>query len=71
MCAVSASGIYVPPLFIYARKLMNAHLKRYDSPDALYCCTGNEWINEQVFIQWFEHFKICEVKQRASNATIG
>lgn len=28
MCAISASGIYVPPLFIYARKRMNIQLKR-------------------------------------------
>lgn len=57
MCAISASGIYVPPLFIYARKRMNAQLKRNGPPGALYCCTDNGWINENVFVQWLDHFK--------------
>lgn len=57
MCAISASGMYVPPLFIYARKRMNAQLKRNGPPGALYCCSDNGWMNEKVFRQWLSHFQ--------------
>lgn len=57
MCAVSASGTYVPPLFIYARKRMNTQLKRNGPPGALYCCSDNGWMTEKIFVEWLDHFQ--------------
>ncbi|KAB0803072.1 hypothetical protein PPYR_02666 [Photinus pyralis] len=56
MCSFSASGIYVPPLFIFARQRMDAQLKRNGPPGAAYACSSNGWINETLFIDWLHHF---------------
>lgn len=57
MCAFSASGVYVPPLFIFPRKRMADHLKKNGPPGAKYFCSESGWMTEEIFIQWLEHFK--------------
>lgn len=59
MCSFSASGIYVPPMFIYARKRMSDHLKKNGPPGAVYHCSDNGWITEDLFIDWLKHFEHC------------
>lgn len=59
MCSFSASGIYVPPMFIYARKRMADHLKNKGPPGAIYRCSDNGWITEDLFIEWLKHFEDC------------
>lgn len=56
MCCISASGTYIPPLFIYARKRMKPELKKNGPPSAVYCCSDNGWINERIFLEWLQHF---------------
>lgn len=56
MCCISASGTYIPPLFIYARKRMKPELKKNGPPSAVYCCSDNGWINEVIFLEWLKHF---------------
>lgn len=56
MCAFRASGIYVPPLFIYARKRMAPQLRQNEPPGAIYECSDNGWITEALFITWLKHF---------------
>ena len=56
MCAFSASGVYIPPMFIFARKRMADHLTRNGPPGAIYHCSDNGWITEDLFIEWLRHF---------------
>ncbi|KAJ3619091.1 hypothetical protein MTP99_005878 [Tenebrio molitor] len=57
VCAFSASGIYVPPMFIYGRKRMHPLLKKGGPPGAAYCCSDKGWITEELFIQYLKHFQ--------------
>lgn len=59
MCCISASGTYVPPLLIYARKRMKPELRKNGPPGAVYRCSDNGWITEQLFLEWLQHF--CDV----------
>lgn len=55
-CAMSAAGDYIPPIFIYPRKRMTHLLARGGPPDAIYHCSPNGWITEELFIVWLKHF---------------
>lgn len=56
VCAVSATGVYLPPMFIYARQRHSPPLE-YDGPrGAIYRCSKNGWINEDLFVDWLRHF---------------
>lgn len=57
ICAFNASGGYVPPAFIYARKRMTQCLQVNGPCNALYLCSKNGWTNEALFVQWLHHFK--------------
>lgn len=56
VCAVSASGYFVPPMFIYPRVRMSPHLKEGGPIGAVYTCSKNGWINENLFFDWLQHF---------------
>lgn len=56
-CAVSASGSYVPPMFIYPRARMSEQLKRNGPLGAIYECSTKGWMNEQLFLVWLNHFQ--------------
>ncbi|CAH2102148.1 unnamed protein product [Euphydryas editha] len=52
LCAMSAAGGYIPPMFIFPRKRLT-HLLEKDGPiGALYKCSDNGWINEDLFFEW-------------------
>lgn len=57
VCAFSATGIYVPPMFIYARKRMNPQLQKNGPAGALYTCSDKGWITEELFVQYLSHFQ--------------
>lgn len=57
LCAFSAAGAYVPPLFIFARKRMAPHLTKNGPPGAVYMCSDNGWITEEIFVKWLKHFQ--------------
>jgi hypothetical protein len=57
VCAVSASGIYIPPMFIYPRKRMSPQLEKGGPAGAIYRCSHNGWSNEDLFNDWLKHFK--------------
>lgn len=57
VCAMSASGIYTPPMFIYPRKRMSPLLQRGGPPGAIYRCSHNGWSNEELFLDWLKHFQ--------------
>ncbi|XP_043470546.1 MFS-type transporter clz9-like isoform X1 [Leptopilina heterotoma] len=56
ICAMSATGIFVPPLFIFPRQRHSPFLERDGPPGAIYTCSINGWTNEQIFITWLQHF---------------
>lgn len=53
---MSATGIYVPPLFIFPRQRHSPQLERDGPPGAVYTCSTNGWTNEQIFLTWLQHF---------------
>lgn len=56
MCVFSASGVYVPPMFIFCRKRMSSNLKKNGPPGASYMCSDNGWMIEELFVEWLKHF---------------
>ena len=57
VCAFSASGMYVPPMFIFPRKRLNPLLGKGGPPGAAYRCSESGWINEELFFQYLKHFQ--------------
>eukprot|EP00102_Acyrthosiphon_pisum_P025390 XP_016662600.1 PREDICTED: uncharacterized protein LOC107884617 [Acyrthosiphon pisum] len=57
ICAMSASGSFIPPLFIFPRKRMDMKLTKHGPPGAVYECTKNGWTTEDIFMKWLKHFK--------------
>lgn len=56
LCAMSASGGYVPPMFIYPRKRMTPTLQTDGPTGAIYKCSDSGWIHEELFLEWLQHF---------------
>lgn len=54
---VSASGNYVPPLFVFKRKLRDDRLMAGAPTGAIYEVSESGWSNETIFLRWLEHFK--------------
>lgn len=56
VCAISASGIYVPPMFIFKIKRMNQLLIKGCNSDMIATVSDSGWINESIFIDYLRHF---------------
>lgn len=56
VCAVSASGTYVPPMFIFKRKRMNELLLKGCNSDMIATVSDSGWINESIFLDYLRHF---------------
>lgn len=56
VCALSATGIYVPPMFIFPRQRVKPSLRTGGPPEAIYECSKSGWINEDLFLKWLQHF---------------
>lgn len=53
---VSASGSYVPPMFVFARKIRDDTLM-YGAPNGSnYEISDSGWSNESIFLKWLEQF---------------
>ena len=53
---MSATGPFVPLLFIFPRTRMNPDLKD-DAPNgSIFACHKSGWMQSEIFTQWFEHF---------------
>lgn len=55
MC-MSASGIFVPPLFVFPKKKKNTLLMRGAPPGSIANFHKSGWIQVEAFTQWFKHF---------------
>ena len=56
-CAFSASGAFIPPMFIFARIRMTPQLQKNGPPGSIFKCSKSGWITEQLFCEWLQHFK--------------
>ena len=57
ICAVTASGTYVPPMLIYKR--MSDLLMKGSPPGSIGHCSANGWIDSALFVKWLNHFIAC------------
>lgn len=57
ICSMSASGSFIPPMFIYPRKRMSPILERGGPAGSVYTCSHNGWSNETIFLDWLKHFQ--------------
>ncbi len=57
VACVSASGQYVPPMIIWARKKMNPELAVGEIPGTIYALSDKGWMTATIFDKWFKrHF---------------
>jgi len=66
VCAVSATGIFVPPMLVFKRKRMTKLLLRGSPAGSIGSCSTNGWIDSTLFVRWLNHF-IHHVKASTSN----
>jgi len=57
ICAISATGTFVPPMFIFPRQRHSLLLEKDGPLGAIYDCSKNGWTNETFFVKWLQHFK--------------
>lgn len=56
ICAMSASGVYLPPMLIFPRKRMVDSLMHGAPPQSIGCCSPNGWTDSDLFVKWLMHF---------------
>ena len=56
LCCVSASGQALPPFMIYPRKRMSEKLQEGCVPGTVFACSGNGWVTQELYLQWFKFF---------------
>ena len=56
VCAVSATGVFVPPMIIFPRGRMKPSLLDRAPPGSVGAANKSGWINEGLFADWFDHF---------------
>ncbi|KAJ8968087.1 hypothetical protein NQ314_002472 [Rhamnusium bicolor] len=57
VCCVSASGSYVPPMFIFKRKRYAPEMERGAPTGSEIVISDTGYITSELFIQWLRHFK--------------
>lgn len=57
VCAMSASGQFIPPAFIYKRKRMKTELLDNAPPSAIGMISDSSFINADLFMHWLQYFK--------------
>ncbi|XP_047144600.1 uncharacterized protein LOC124818118 [Hydra vulgaris] len=55
VCAMSASGVYVPPLFIFPRKRMTDRLAFGAPSGSIIRVSSSGWTDSSLFIEWLTH----------------
>ena len=56
VCAMNASGCYIPPMMIFPRINMNSRLLYGTPPQTLGATSKSGWIDTALFNKWFDHF---------------
>ena len=57
ICTVSASGNYVPPVIIFARKRVKHDLMNGAPPGSMMLCSDSGYSNSDLFLIWLQHFQ--------------
>ncbi|CAH2096859.1 unnamed protein product [Euphydryas editha] len=52
VCCCNASGSFVPPFMIFARKRMQDRLLDGSPPETRGSCSASGWINGEIFLDW-------------------
>lgn len=53
---MSATGAFVPPLFVFPRVRMKAEFMDGARAGAIFTCHKSGWMQLSIFMQWFQHF---------------
>ncbi|CAF4944281.1 unnamed protein product [Pieris macdunnoughi] len=56
LCAMNAASGYIPPIFILPGFWLTPLLEKDGPAGALYKCSVNGWIKENLFLEWLVHF---------------
>jgi len=56
ICCVNGTGMYIPPMMIFPRVRMKPELTDKAPNGTIGVATKSGWVNEDAFLQWFEHF---------------
>lgn len=56
VCAMSAAGQYVPPMFVFPRKRMNNLLLNGAPAGSIGGVSDSGWIDSSLFVDWLTHF---------------
>ncbi|XP_067937322.1 jerky protein homolog-like [Watersipora subatra] len=57
ICCMSATGTFVPPMFIFKRIRMAPHLMNGAPVGSVGECSESGWVNEKLFLKWLQHFQ--------------
>lgn len=57
--AMSADGIYVPPMFLFKRKNINDRLLKNSPPGSIGFPSATGWIDCNLFVRYPQHFIAC------------
>ncbi|KAJ8897177.1 hypothetical protein PR048_002523 [Dryococelus australis] len=56
-CVMSATGLYIPPALIFARKLQNPALMHEAPSGSVSFVSDHGYMTVSVFVEWLHHFK--------------
>ena len=56
ICAMSASGLFLPPMLIFPRKRMLDQLMIGAPAQSVGFCSPNGWTDCDLFVKWLQHF---------------
>ena len=70
ICCISATGFYLPPFLIFARKRMLPELVERAPPGTVGHCSDNGWSNEGTFFSFLKHFYLHVKPSKESPALL-
>ena len=56
VCAVSATGNSIPPMYIFPRKRNSELFMKGSLPNSISCANSSGWINEDLWLEFLRHF---------------
>src|SRR5678816_2470279 len=69
ICAMSAIGAFLPPMFIYPQKRMIPALLNGAPPQSVGYTSTSGWTDSELFIKWLQHF-VCFTRASTDNPQI-
>ena len=69
ICAMSAAGSFLPPMFIYPRTRMVDALLKGAPPQSVGYTSASGWTDSQLFVKWLQHF-VCFTNSSKNNQHI-